>query len=103
MMPCPRCGNLLVNGQTICDMCGVDVQDPNEVNQPLFNENPDGRQGMRLKPKPSPPQLIVPNEHVAQVEKPVSKRRYNVVVGVIIAVCALIIGVGVAGALYLFS
>lgn len=103
MMPCPRCGNLLVNGQTICDICGVDVQDPDEVNQPLFNENPDGRQGMRLKPKPSPPQLIVPNEHVNQVEEPVSKHRYNAVVGVIIAVCVLIIGCGIAGALYLFS
>lgn len=104
MTPCPRCGNLLVNGQTICDVCGVDILDSNEVRQPLYNETPNTHQGIRLKPKQAqPPQLVVPNAAEPKPEEPMSKHKFNAAVGVIIAICVAIIAAGIFGALYLFS
>ena len=104
MLPCPRCGNLLVNGQTICDVCGVDILKDNISAMPYYNESTDGRQGIRLKPRQAPPQVVVSStQDTSENKKPMSKRKYNILMGILLSGCAFFVIGAIVGSLFLFG
>ena len=94
-MLCKNCGNILVRGQTICDMCGEPVSYASEsaiTNDTSYIARP--KSGTK-PPKTAGTAPIITPKQAQDVEKMVQdtkkKTKWTIVVGLVCGCCALII------------
>lgn len=93
-MLCRTCGNLLVRGQTICDMCGeaVETNSLSQYGEQAYIARP--RKGIKAPKPPINPltnQVMVAEEQPPVEDGKKSKSKWTLTVSIILASAAILV------------
>lgn len=93
-MICPKCGNMVEDGNTFCPTCGATVQAANNTqNAEGSTQQPPYVYGGNTQQTPPPPQYNAPYNQVPPGGKPINGTLYLVLSIIDIVICCLPLGI----------